>query len=373
MRLVYPSESVLPSRTANGIHVMNMCAAMARLGREVVLLAPDIPSEEAGDPFEFYGVEPRFEIRKLPWVSFKGRALVYAALAAREARRARPDLVYGRSLPACFFAALAGLPTVFESHALTSQTRGWMFRRLIRLRAFRRLVVISDALRRDFEALFPVLKGRVLVAHDAANDPPPAMPMRFETAPVLRAGYLGHLYPGRGAEVILEMARACPWAEFRLAGGLDEDARRWRELAGDLPNLFIHGFVPPSQTEALRQACDVLLAPYQRKVGVHGGGDTVRWMSPLKIFEYMASGKAVLCSDLPVLREVMRHGENALLCAPEDFEGWIAALTRLRDDPGLRERLGRAARAGFLENHTWTKRAERVLENAQSNARAIHA
>jgi glycosyltransferase involved in cell wall biosynthesis len=106
-----------------------------------------------------------------------------------------------------------------------------------------------------------------------------------------------------------------------------------------------------------------LLAPYQSSVTVPGGGDVGRWMSPLKIFEYMAAGKAILASDLPVLREILSHGETALLCPPHNIESWIESLNQLQKDPELRALLGNNAKTVFQSQHTWQARAKKVLEN----------
>jgi glycosyltransferase involved in cell wall biosynthesis len=89
--------------------------------------------------------------------------------------------------------------------------------------------------------------------------------------------------------------------------------------------------------------------------------DVASWMSPLKIFEYMASEKAIIASDLPVLREVLTDGVTALLCDPDDVRSWAAALERLAHDPAERRRLGRSARELLLSGYTWKQRAERIL------------
>ena len=85
-------------------------------------------------------------------------------------------------------------------------------------------------------------------------------------------------------------------------------------------------------------------------------------MSPLKLFEYMAARKPILCSDLPVLREIIQHGRNGLLLPVNDHEAWINALQRLLADPTERERLGANARADLLARHTWQRRATRVID-----------
>jgi glycosyltransferase involved in cell wall biosynthesis len=95
---------------------------------------------------------------------------------------------------------------------------------------------------------------------------------------------------------------------------------------------------------------------------VHGGKDDhASWMSPLKIFEYMAAGKPIISSDLAVLREILVHEENALLCDPDDIEGWVNSVDRLRRDPQLMLSLATAARYQFDVRHTWEKRAAAVV------------
>ena len=155
----------------------------------------------------------------------------------------------------------------------------------------------------------------MVVAPDAAIDPVGIEPRAIGSAERLQVGYIGHIYEGRGVDIIAALAMRCKFADFQVIGGDDNDIRHWRERTRAVDNLTFHGFVPPSETAACRAACDVLAAPYQRKVTIAGQRDTAGWMSPLKLFEYMASDKAILFSDLPVLREVMIHEHSCLMSA----------------------------------------------------------
>jgi glycosyltransferase involved in cell wall biosynthesis len=79
------------------------------------------------------------------------------------------------------------------------------------------------------------------------------------------------------------------------------------------------------------------------------------------MFEYMAAGKPIVSSDLPVLREVLEDERNSLLVPPLDLAGWARAIRRLEADPGLRDRLGSTARADQIARYTWDQRAASVL------------
>src|SRR3990170_1610021 len=92
-----------------------------------------------------------------------------------------------------------------------------------------------------------------------------------------------------------------------------------------LENVRLLGFVSPPRLPLVRAAGEVLLLPYGRAITVSGGGDTTAFASPMKMFEYLAAGRVILSSDLPVLREVLNEG-NAILLPPEDPAAWRAAV-----------------------------------------------
>ena len=369
MTIVYLSSSTIPSRTANSIHVMKMCQAFTRLGHRTVLITPDTGEVglDVSDVFAFYDVERIFRLLRLPRPSVRGRRYLFGLLAALRAKSLRPDLVYGRCLRSCFLASKLGVPVAYEAHATIEGTKRLtheVHARLLRSPNLKRLVVISEALKRDYEDLYNVSAERIVVAHDGADEPARRAPLRLGRNGRLKVGYVGHLYPGKGMEVVSMLAQRCPWADVHVVGGRVEDVRYWKSQTKGIPNLMFHGFVPHAETDGYRASMDVLLAPYQRSVATSGGGslDIAAWMSPLKLFEYMAAGKPIISSDLPVLREVLTHDCNAWLCPPDDTGRWVSALETLNRHPETRERLGEQARRDFLARHTWSARAQKLLE-----------
>lgn len=368
MKIVYLSDSIIPSRSANSIHVMKMCQAFAHNGHQVILLAPDNPNCEPGvdNVYNFYGVDKCFEIKKISWIFGKKAIYIYGLLSGIQTKIFKPDLAYGRCLKSCFFTSILGVNVIYEAHSLpikVSKITAQMFQNLKNSQKLKQLVVISGALAEDFHDKYGVSQRLLTVAHDGADEIKISKTVQF--AEEFNIGYIGHLYPGKGMEIVAELVKACPWAFFHIIGGTEADINYWQNKLKEFKNIRFYGFIPHSQTAPFRLASDVLIAPYLRQVSSNCGENIAKWMSPLKIFEYMATGKPIIASKLPVLQEVLTHEKTALLYEPEDIEGWIAGLIRLRDDTQLRKSLGEGALREFQAKYTWKSRANLVLrENA---------
>jgi glycosyltransferase involved in cell wall biosynthesis len=363
LRVAYLSQSAIPSREANSVHAMKMCDALADVGSDVTLVARRGDEVSGLNPYQFYGVSRRVRLVLFPRRSSILARMLFSLLGVVRVWRSGVTHAIGRDLTGCYFAALFGLSVSYETHEPAARYRGVkriVFTRLVNNRNFRRLVVITATLRDDYQSEFGIARDRILLAPDAASEPD-ATVLSLGGEGKLLVGYVGQLYPGKGMELIVPLAKRCTWADFHVVGGREEDVAYWRDRARDLTNLHFHGFVPHALTDRYRNAVDVLLAPFQRRITIAGEGDISSWTSPLKVFEYMAARKPILCSDLAVLREVMRDGGNCILLPPDDVEAWRDALIRLRDDPGLRSRLAANAYSDFLERYTWKSRAARVV------------
>jgi glycosyltransferase involved in cell wall biosynthesis len=370
MHICYLSSSDIPSRAANSIHVMKMCHALAQAGHRIELVAKSGDPLD-GDVFAHYGIAPGFAIVRCKRPHFRKLLgdVQFARDVARLVReRPWPQLFFARHIYSLACVAALHIPMMFEAHTppvnvLQRAVEAWVFRQP----HFVRLIVISNALKSEYRRLFPWLPtAKILVAHDAADpyespaDRPPDANWPGRSG-ALQVGYVGHLYPGRGIGLMVSLARRLPEADFHLVGGMDQDIQRWKQVNSP-NNLFFHGFVAPRHLSRYYARFDLMLAPYQQRVLAVGRKKEIsRWMSPLKIFDYMAAGKAMVCADLPVLREVLTHEVNCWLAPSTDLEAWCQAISTLRDDSTLRDALGARARSDFDARHTWKQRATTVL------------
>lgn len=369
MKILYLSGTALPSRAANSVHVMKMCSAFAALGHEVILAVRHAgdPEFEGENPYLFYNVPASFVIERFfyPQLPLGLGEYYWAWCAARHARRAKPDLVYGRSTVGCLVAARSGFACVYEAHKTISamgRVPAAAARRLLVHDNLRRLTVLSRILAKDFRESFSVEPERMVVAYNGADPPAEGPPWAgpFVANDRLKVGYAGQLYPGKGVELIGQIAPECPWAHFFIVGGGKTEVDQWHQRISSIENLTLLGHVPQQELDGFRAAMDVLLVPPRAMVGVAGGSGFSQALSPpLKLFESLASAKPIICSDF--LDEVVTDQRDALLADPAQPKQWIDALERLRDDSQLRARLGKAARARFDADLSWNARARRVL------------
>ncbi|MBI3158236.1 MAG: glycosyltransferase [Chloroflexi bacterium] len=369
MKLILAAPASIPGRAANSIQSMKMAQAFAAIGHEVRLLAPGAaPGLKWEELARLYGLYTPFEIA---WLDSPARlrGYAFAVQAVRHARAWGAHALFTRH-PQTAALAARRLPTVLEMHDRPQGRTGpLLFALFLRARRADRLVCISRALADDLSKTFgfPIEEPFTLVAPDgvdlaryAAVPEPEAARAALGLAQAFTAGYTGHLYRGRGADLILEIARRLPEVNFLVVGGEPADVADLRARSADLGNVKLAGFVPNADLPAWQAACDALLMPYQPRVAASSGGDISRYLSPMKMFEYLACGRPVLSSDLTVLREVLTP-ENAVLLPPADPQAWADAIRALAKDPARRAALSAAARR-TAEQHTWEARTRRIIE-----------
>jgi glycosyltransferase involved in cell wall biosynthesis len=358
-------------RKGASVHVQEVIRALLAEGASVDLFAL-----RTGGPVP-HGLErvPVHSIRVDTSVAPPEREL--RLLAANElVRRAIVDggpfdIVYERyalwAYAGMAAAQMMGSPGLLEVNApLVAEQerhRGLHHKRLAErtsARAFRAaaaLLAVSPAVAAYLEAL-PEAAGRVHVVENAVDPYRFDLPRRAEGDGVT-IGFVGTLKPWHGVRDLLdafaELAVGRPSLTLILVGdgperqALEGHASR-RGLTGRVIWL---GAVDPATVPALLAGIDVAVAPYPPL--------TDFYFSPLKVFEYLASGAAVVASRVGTLPQLVRHEVEGLLYEPGDVYGLTEVLERLVDDAALRRVLGAAGRAAVRARHTWRGVARRIL------------
>jgi glycosyltransferase involved in cell wall biosynthesis len=376
MKIACISASEVPSSKANSIQVMKACQALAQSGHTVQLLVPaasgagllnERPSQ--AELASFYGLAASFPVEWLP-ASPRLRRYDFAWRAVQRARRWGADAIYAWPPQAAVFALLRRLPVLLEMHGEPEGGFGpFLFRLFLSLPGKKRWLPITQALVNLLASRYPVSRTPYCVSPNGVDlerfADLPAAPQARQTLGLPEqptAGYTGHLYAGRGMSLLVELARRFPQVHFLWVGGHPADVAHWRgQLASaNIANVTLTGFIENSRLPLYQAAAEVLLMPYERVIAGSSGGNSAAYCSPMKMFEYMACGRAIISSDLPVIGEVL-NDHNAVLCPPEAAEAWVSALERLLADADCRQALAHAALQD-VQAYTWLERARTALE-----------
>jgi glycosyltransferase involved in cell wall biosynthesis len=370
MRIACITTSQIPSRTANSIQAMKVCHALKQCGQEIKLWVPFFKSADWTELKELYGLQEEFPIQ---WLPFKKslRQYDFCWHAVQQARQWNADVIYTWALQSAVFSQRQQIPSVMEFHDFPMGTFGpHLFKIYIRHHqrclSLTTTAALAQGLEEKYGFTFP--SGSLQIAPNGTDPqcylhlPSPVQARKKLGLPEgVTVGFTGHFYKGRGIELLLEIALALPDIHFLWVGGKEEHIQPWREelKARQIHNVTLVGFIPNQELPLYQAACDILVMPYDKKISGSSGGDISQVINPMKMFDYMASGRAIVASDIPVFHEILSE-QTAVFCPPEDSQGWSAAIRRLADDQDERERLANNAKARSAQ-YSWTTRAAKTL------------
>jgi glycosyltransferase involved in cell wall biosynthesis len=364
--LFYFSRSTIPSRFANAIHVVKMCNKFSVLMDHVYLYCKSNKIQRPEGVGIFYGLNPLpFEL-----IYYEGnesnvlQSLKYTLNGIWHLIKLKPEIVLTRHNWLIPFMPFLNGNTVFivELHAPPNWLTSFFMKRYIAMGIINQVVVISQALKKLVVEKIGFVEHVINVLHDGADIYTNDSVEKGNKTNKISVAYAGHLYSGRGIEIIIDLAKHFNEIIFDVYGGDQNNIDYYKENSKHLKNILFHGFVEPGDVINKLSNADFLIAPYQTKVFLKNGMDTSEYMSPLKIFEYMSLGKPILCSKLPVLEEVLIHKQNALLCKADELKDWIENLTLLLDDSELRNRISHNARTDLSTKYSWTSRSQSILK-----------
>jgi len=382
MKILYHHRTA--SKDGQAVHIDEMITALREQGHEVRVVAPAPAADEGAAMGGEVGWVQRMR-QHLPKAVYELLELGYTLVAYRKllqaAREFKPDVLYERCnlflLSGLMLKKRLGIPMLLEVNSpLTDERLAFGGLGLPGLARWS-----ENAVWRGADVVLPVTQvladvvakqgvpaSRLVVipngineAHFAHAPTPQQAREKLGHADALVLGFTGFVRSWHGVDRVLHwMATpAAPANSYLLVVG-DGPARAELEaLAQELgldQRMRFTGVVPRADVPAYVAAFDIALQPA-----------VTAYASPLKLFEYLALGKAIVAPAMPNIREILRHDHNAVLFDAADDSSLARALTQLSADAALRERLQLAARATITDmGLTWHANARRVAALAQA-------
>ncbi len=375
MKILYHHRTL--AKDGQNVHIEELIGAFRRAGHQVHIVGPAAHQKAA------FGSDNGFAswIRsKLPAAVGELLELGYSALAfyrlLKAYRSFKPDVVYERYnlflLSGAWLGWMTGLPLFLEVNAPLAEERrlnsglslralaGWCER--VVWRAADMVLPVTNVLANYvIEAgvdprRIEVLPNGIDLKHFAADTSSARVRGVYGLAGKVVIGFTGFLREWHGLPAIVEVVKELKAQGYALhflvvGDGPGRPAlERAAKGAGIEDCITITGVVDRHDIPAHVAAFDIAVQP-----------KATEYASPLKLFEYMALGRAIIAPDQPNLREILTHGENALLFAPDDTASLSQALSRLILDTALRERVGAAAAQAVLDlDLTWDGNARKI-------------
>jgi glycosyltransferase involved in cell wall biosynthesis len=367
-RILLSYENLLPTSQADAEVVLNTAGALTKRGHKVTVSVPAPPSLSASfeqDVLRYYGIDAPLQITTAPsrTRNIALQHLYHALHLPEHPEFSRADFIYARN-PVVVMTSLRAGQRVLMDHY-----RPWgdqfpplqpIFRRFMNHPRFMGLVVHSRYSYQSYRRL-GVPEAKLRVVHNGF-DPHRMDPIlsKAEARKLLDLPLDGHIvtYAGRinekkGLDMVLHLADRMPEVLFLLVGST---GRGPIEVEAETRNnVQIVPWQTASSIAPYLYASDVLTIP-PSSVPLERVGNTVL---PLKLFLYLAAGRAIFAGSNPDTAEILQHDQNAWLVPPGDEAEAERQLRILLGDSERLERLGRACRE-LASTLTWDSRAAKI-------------
>jgi len=361
VKLLYVFPEPLPLGRARGIQTVHTVAALAAQGIDVTLAY--VPSSD--DPFAAYSVVRPVNVRllpvsrSLPWPLDRMHSnRLFSARLARCIGEHGAGAVMARHLKVSesLLGRFPRLKLAYEAHEVFADTapphrrEETAKRERAVVQGAAALVANSNATAARLRALYRGAAPVEVIPNGV--DYPESLPQKDWTQASQRIVYSGSFFAWKGVDDLAEAARALPGFAIRFVGGSEARVAELRARSGSGgAALDFTGHIPHGNVAGeLARACIAVLP--------NRADPDSAFTSPIKLFEYMAAGCALVVSDLPSVREVLDQ-DDAVWTVPGDAASIASAIRALAADPGRARALGERAREK-ARGYTWTARGERL-------------
>ena len=375
MKLVYVVNQRLPIEKGYGLQVAKMSEAFADCGIRVSLIAPTRRDPIKQDFFNFYSVKRNFTFKKVfsPDFYFPGeldkiavaiKSLISALVLCFHSLFKEVNFIYSRDELPLYFLSFFKKNLIFEIHRF-SRKRSFFYKRF-KDQNFK-VIAVSQGLK-DELVKFGFKPNNILVAHDGVDLEEFDIVLSKEearkrlglTQNKILLGYVGQFKTmgmEKGIDVAIKSLKLLlDHINLVLVGGDNEGIDFYKEasIRENLKDQVIFaGQVKHSLIPVYLKSFDVLLMPFPKTRHYSF------YMSPLKLFEYMASKRPIVATDLPSVREVLNE-KNSILVERNSPKSLADGVRLILENE---EMAGRLAEQAFsnVKRRTWRKRAEDIL------------
>lgn len=368
IKLIYLADNRLSLNNAPVVNIIEMCNAFTKYGFLTTLVVPDC-GFSINNLFKYHNVRNPFEIIKVKVPKalltklIPGLVTVFSFLSTSLLRRKEYNIAYTRTILIFFIISVLFKKICFiETHQFRYHNflQTYIYRRLVKIGMKSnngRMICISQELKKQWIGE-GICEKSVYVAHDGVNiekykniaTKKDARNMLGFDLNKLLVCYTGSLLKSKGVDVLIRCANRIPEVSFVIVGGDKEQICELKNLSIKNNVIFI-GHVPPKIIPLYQSAADILALPNTK------GSLIDDITSPMKLFEYIASKRPIVATNIPSILEILRNNYNALISPYGDDFKLAKNINSIFLDPSLSEMIVRNA-FRELKRYSWDSRVK---------------
>lgn len=351
----YIAEFSIPSKSAYSIHVLKMCDNIQDLNYKLNLIIPNCRSKFRNIKNN-YNLKNNFKIISIfknARINFIKR-IIFSLFSAIIVKKNSPNLVITRSLISSFFLTLLKKKHYLEIHGDIYGLTNFLLIKLnfINSKYIIKIIFITKSIADHFK----IKKNKYIIMPDAFDEKDFIYKLK-KIKKIAKLIYTGSFSRGKGTDTILKIAKFFPKKLFYLYGNKNSKKFNFTK------NVRIFHHTKYKNIPKILDGADVLLMPYEKNVfyNEHNKDNIGNFHSPLKMFEYLASGKLLISSNHKVLKTVLKDKINCLIVKNNNISSWIKSIKYAEKNIN---RVNKITKYAYYEakNYTWKNRIKNILE-----------
>jgi len=374
MKLIYFANTRLPTEKARGLQIMKSCEAFLKNGVDIELIVPSGRPPTKGDPFRYYGLKNPFPIKKVfninptflksEKIIFYTRSLSFAFFSAIHFLFSKKDFIaYSRDLSTLLLLTLVGANPIAEIHDYR-HSKPKRFVRYV-LNKSKKIVVNSEGTKKAILDIYDIPISKILVVSNGVDTeffdiPENKMEARkklnipLDKNVIAYVGRLETIGQEKGISDLIKAFRILNNKDnfLYIVGGPSDYVKKYKEEAKDISNIVFTGQVEYEKTPLYLRAVDILVIPSPQS-------QHSKTTSPIKLFEYMAAGKAIVASDLPAFRSYLNN-DNAIFFESENPKDLSSKLNYVLENTKRARIIGERALIDS-KKYLWLNRAKKII------------
>ena len=369
MRISYLFNSSLPSSNPGSLQVIKTCEAIKNQSNKVFLITPNTGLNK--NIKKFYGIKNIPIIKKLKYFkTFPQGANYYlfSLFSILYAISIKTEIYITRNLFTLFILILLKKMIIEIHHDLSNEGRIVKFLynnlRLFNSKNIIKIIAITNSVKKYLVKDHKVDKKKITIIPSASD-----IKLRFKkfkSKKNYKIGYFGSLEKSKGSEFIIKLSKLDKENHYYIYGGDTKTVLNLKKKFS-LKNLNIFEYVPYNRLSHYLGKMDIVLMPSNRNKlkSIGGIGNISKYTSPLKLFDYLASGKLIISSKLKVFEEIIKNKENCIMIKKLDTVLWLKTIKKLKDRVN---EINKIKKNAFLlsKKFTYKKRAEKILKNLET-------